>query len=378
MRAMPASRHPFQPTRTGLTVLAFLLAFSLSGTAMAKDEQKRRERVVPVEVFKAITEDIVYTEETTGTLHAGVDVDIRSEIDGIVQEIFFEEGDRVKKGDLLVTMDDSEYRYKELENEGKVLKAEADLSLALKTFARMENLYKEGVVSGQDYDVAEADVELKEASLKSEQAILSFAQDELNDTRIHAPITGIVSEKFIDIGEYVTEGSTDLLNIIDIDPIKLEFTVPAKYFSYVKIGQEVSVSVEAYPDEEFTGSVYYINPKIAIDTRRFRCYARIRNPDGRLSPGFFVLTKLPVATHLNAVVIPEEALLSEEGVSYCFRVEDGLAVRTVIVPGMRLKDGMLEIVKGLKAGDSVVVRGQYVLSGGEKVDAKSFVINERD
>ncbi|MEE9487586.1 MAG: efflux RND transporter periplasmic adaptor subunit [Candidatus Brocadiales bacterium] len=375
---MPASRHPFQPTRTGLTVLAFLLAFSLSGTAMAKDKQKRRERVVPVEVFKAITEDIIYTEETTGTLLAGVDVDVRSEIDGIVQEIFFEEGDRVKKGDLLVTMDDSEYRYKELENEGKVLEAKADLSLALKTFDRIKNLYKEGVISGQDYDIAEADVELKEASIKSAQAILSFAKDELNDTRIHAPITGIVSEKFIDIGEYVTEGSTDLLNIVDIDPIKLEFTVPAKYFSYVKVGQEVSVSVEAYPDEEFTGRVYYINPKIATDTRRFRCYARIQNPDDRLSPGFFVLTKLPVATHLNAVVIPEEALLSEEGVSYCFRVEDGLAVRTVVVPGMRLKDGMLEIVKGLKAGDSVVVRGQYVLSGGEKVDAKSFVINERD
>ncbi|MCP4364685.1 MAG: efflux RND transporter periplasmic adaptor subunit [Planctomycetes bacterium] len=375
---MPASRHPFQPTRTGLTVLAFLLAFSLSGTVMAKDKQKRRERVVPVEVFKAITEDIIYTEETTGTLLAGVDVDVRSEIDGIVQEIFFEEGDRVKKGDLLVTMDDSEYRYKELENEGKVLKARADLSLALKTFDRMENLHKEGVISSQDYDIAEADVELKEASLKSTQAILSFAKDELNDTRIHAPITGIVSEKFIDVGEYVTEGSTDLLNIIDIDPIKLEFTVPAKYFSYVKVGQEVSVSVEAYPDEEFTGSVYYINPKIAIDTRRFKCYARIQNPDGRLSPGFFVITKLPVATHLNAVVIPEEALLSEEGVNYCFLVEDGLAVRTVVVPGMRLKDGMLEIVKGLKAGDSVVVRGQYVLSGGEKVDAKPFVINERD
>ncbi len=375
---MPASRHPFQPTRTGLTLLAFLLAFSLSGTAMAKDKQKRRERVVPVEVFKAITEDIVYTEETTGTLHADVDVDVRSEIDGIVQEIFFEEGDRVEKGDLLVTMDDSEYRYKELENEGNVLKAEADLSLAQKTFDRMENLYKEGVISGQDYDVAEADVELKEASLKTAQAILAFAEDELNDTRIHAPITGIVSEKFIDIGEYVTEGTTDLLNIIDIDPIKLEFTVPAKYFSYVKVGQEVIVSVEAYPDEEFTGSVYYINPKIATDTRRFKCYARIQNPDGKLSPGFFVITKLPVATHLNAVVIPEEALLSEEGVNYCFIVEDGLAVRTVIVPGMRLKDGMLEIVKGLKAGDRVVVRGQYVLSGGEKVDAKPFVTNERD
>ncbi|MGR3295558.1 MAG: efflux RND transporter periplasmic adaptor subunit, partial [Candidatus Bathyanammoxibius sp.] len=256
---MPASRHPFQPTRTGLTVLAFLLAFSLSGTAMAKDKQKRRERVVPVEVFKAITEDIIYTEETTGTLLAGVDVDVRSEIDGIVQEIFFEEGDRVEKGDLLVTMDDSEYRYKELENEGEVLKAKADLSLALKTFDRMKNLHKEGVISSQDYDIAEADVELKEASMKSTQAILSFAKDELNDTRIHAPITGIVSEKFIDVGEYVTEGSTDLLNLIDIDPIKLEFTVPAKYFSYVKVGQEVSVSVEAYPDEKFTGRVYYIN-----------------------------------------------------------------------------------------------------------------------
>ncbi len=375
---MPMSTHPFHTLRISLTTLALLLAFSLSGTAMAEDRQKRRERVVPVEVFKAITEDIVYTEETAGSLHAKTDVDIRSEIDGIVQEIFFEEGGTVEKGDLLVTLDDKEYRYKKLENEGKVLEAEADLSLARKTLERMESLYEEGVISAQDYDVALADTELKGAALKTANATLSFALEELNDAMIHAPITGIVSEKFIDIGEYVAEGTTDLLNLIDIDPIKLEFTVPAKYFSYVKVGQDVSISVEAYPDEEFSGRVYYINPKIATDTRRFKCYAWIPNPDGKLSPGFFVITKLPVATHLNAVVVPEEAILSEEGVNYCFIVEDGLAVRTDVVSGMRLKDGMVEIVKGLKAGDGVVVRGQYVLSGGEKVKARPFEINERD
>ncbi|OHB38369.1 MAG: hypothetical protein A2060_03995 [Planctomycetes bacterium GWA2_50_13] len=351
---------------------------NLPGVTVGEDKPQRRDRVVPVEVFRAVTEDVVYVEQTTGSLYAETDVDVRSEVDGIVSKIFFEEGDEVEKGNLLITLDDKEYRYKKLENEGKVKKAEADLDLAKKTLTRMTQLYKEGVISGQDYDIAVSDVEVKEASLETVHATLSFSVKELEDTRILAPISGIVSKKFVDVGEYVTEGSTDMLNIVDVNPVKLEFTVPAKYFSYVKTDEEVSVSIEAYPDEEFSGTIYYINPKIPIETRRFQCYARIPNPDRKLSPGFFVLVTLSVATHPDAVVIPEEAVLSEEGVYYCFRVEEGRAIKADITPGIRLKGGMIEIKKGLQAGDSVVVRGQYVLSDGERVEAKPFKVAERE
>ncbi|MEK7369207.1 MAG: efflux RND transporter periplasmic adaptor subunit, partial [Planctomycetota bacterium] len=224
---------------------------NLPGVTVGEDNPQRRDRVVPVEVFQAVTEDVVYVEQTTGSLYAETDVDVRSEVDGIVSKIFFEEGDEVERGNLLITLDDKEYRYKKLENEGKVKKAEADLDLAKKTLTRMTQLYKEGVISGQDYDVAVSDVEVKEASLETVRATLSFSVEELEDTRILAPISGIVSKKFVDVGEYVTEGSTDMLNIVDVNPVKLEFTVPAKYFSYVKTDEEVSVSIEAYPDEEF-------------------------------------------------------------------------------------------------------------------------------
>lgn len=378
MNNMLNSKRLFNCFCRVILLLSAAFVIGLPEMSVGEDNPQRRERVVPVEVFRAITEDVVYVEQTTGSLQAEADVDVRSEVDGVINKIFFEEGDEVKKGDVLLTLDDKEYRYKELEDKGRVRKAEADLDLAKKTLKRMVQLYEEGVISSQDYDVAVSDVEVKEAALETAHATLDFTVEKLEDTRILAPLSGIVSKKFIDVGEYVSEGSTDLLNIIDINPIKLEFAVPSKYFSYVKLGQEVSVSIEAYPNEEFLGTIYYINPKIVIETRRFQCYARIPNPGRKLSPGFFVLVTLPVATHPDAVVIPEEAVLSEEGVYFCFRVENGRAIKTDVTPGIRLKGGMVEIEKGLRAGDSVVVRGQYVLSGGEKVEAKPFKVAERE
>ncbi len=376
---MANTRYSLRTLRTLLRlfgrimILAMILTVSLPGEVLAEVGLRVRH----VEVVRVTTEDVVYMEETTGSFLAEADVDIRSEVDGVIEEIFFEEGSEVKKGDLLIKLRDEEYRLKVATDMARKKEAEADYALARRSTGRMDRLYKEGVISAQEYDDSSSNAESKKAALESIHAVLAFAEEKLDDTSIVAPISGIVSKRFVDVGDYVSEGTTDLLNIIDIDPIKLEFTVPAKYYSYVKLNQDVSVSVEAYPYEEFTGKVYYINPKVAIETRRFQCYAKIPNPDGRLVPGFFVLVKLTVAEHRDAVVIPEEAILSEEGISYCFRVEDGGAVRTVVAPGIRLKDGMIEIMKGLKPGDSVVVRGQYVLSDGDRVEAKPFKANGR-
>ncbi|MFQ5861951.1 MAG: efflux RND transporter periplasmic adaptor subunit [Candidatus Brocadiales bacterium] len=360
------------------TILAVILTISLPEMATGQYKLQKDEIVRPVEIFRAETQDVVYVAETTGSLIAEADVDVRSEVDGIVQKIFFEEGDKVEKGDLLITLEDEKYRLKVAESEAKLRQVEADLALVRKTSERMTQLYEDGVISNQDYDDAVSKAELTEASRDTARATLALAQKDLRDTRITAPISGIVSKRFVDVGEYIESGITDLLNIVDIDPIKLAFTVPARYFSTVKLGQKVSVSVDAYPDEEFIGEIYYLNPKITVETRRLQCYARIPNPDRKLSPGFFVTTKLPVATHMDAVVIPEEAVLSEEGVSYCFRVVDGRATKSIITPGIRLKGGRVEVVDGLKPGDHVIVRGQYVLEEGDRVEAGLFKLTERE
>lgn len=364
--------------RKGLLTLAILIAVSLPETAMGEYKRQKGEIARPVETFRAITQDVVYTAEVTGSLIAEADVDVRSEVDGVVKKILFEEGDRVKQGDLLMTLKDEAYRLRIIESEAKVRQAEADLVLARKTLKRMTQLYEDGVISNQEYDDSVSKAKLTEASRDTALAVLALARKDLKDTKIIAPISGIISKRFVDVGEYVDEGTTDLLNIVDVDPIKLEFSVPAKYFSSVTIGQKVKVSIDTYPDEEFIGKIYYINPKIPVETRRFQCYARIPNPVNKLSPGFFVTAKLPVATHKDAVVIPEEAVLSEEGVSYCFRVEDERAIKSIITPGIRLKGGMLEIVNGLEAGDFVVVRGQYVLADGDRVEAGLFKLTERE
>ncbi|MFQ5957028.1 MAG: efflux RND transporter periplasmic adaptor subunit [Candidatus Brocadiales bacterium] len=373
-----SSASPFRHFYRALLILAVIFAMSLPKVAMGEYKPRKGEIVRPVEAFRAVTQDVVYMAETTGSLIAEADVDLRSELDGIVQKIFFEEGDEVEEGEALISLEDEKYRLKVAESEAKARKAEADMTLARKTLKRMIQLYEDGVISSQDYDDAVSKADLTEATRDTALATLELARKDLKDTQIIAPISGIVSKRFVDVGEYITEGTTDLLNIVDIDPIKLVFTVPAKYFSYVSIGQKVNVSIDAYPDEEFIGEVYYLNPKIIVETRRFQCYARIPNPDNRLSPGFFVIVRLPVATHPDAVVIPEEAVLSEEGVSYCFRVEDGRATKSIITPGIRLKGGMLEVVEGLKSGDYVVVRGQYVLVDGDRVEAGLFKLTERE
>lgn len=356
-------------------VLPFVI---LPGMVPAEPRLPRGGMVRPVEVYLATTEDVVYMAETTGSLIAEADVDIRSEVSGIVDKILFEEGEEAEEGDLLIVLQDEKYRLRVEEAEARLRQAEVDLALARKTLERMTKLYEDGVISTQDYDDAASRAELAKAAYDTARATLAMARKDLRDTKIFAPISGIISKRFIDVGEYIDAGITDLLNMVDIDPIKLEFTVPARYFSYVGTGQKVRVSVDAYPGEEFIGEIYYINPKIIVETRRFKCYARIPNPEKKLSPGFFVVVKLPVAKHQDAVVIPEEAVLSGEGVSYCFRVVEGRAVKSVITPGIRLKGGMMEVVEGLEPGDAVVVRGQYVLTDGDQVEAGLFKLTERE
>lgn len=347
--------------------LAIFLLLSTFSTGLGAERPVKGERIKHVRVFFAEKQDVEYVAETTGSLAAEADTDISSEVDGVVSKIHFEEGDVVEAGDLLITLKDEEYRLKVQESEAKAAQAQANFIFAKRTLERMQELYEKGVISIQDYDDSELKFKQAEANLEDAKATLALAQKDLRDTKILAPISGIISKKMVDVGEYITEGDTKLLNIVNIDPIKVEFTVPEKYFPMVEIGSKVKVKVEAYPKEEFIGEIYFLNPKIRPETRRFECYARIENPEGKLKPGFFVIPQVVTARHPDAVIIPEEAVLTEEGISYYFLVEGQRVRKKTITPGIRLKYGMIEILDGISEGDPVVVRGQHILLDGDKV-----------
>jgi membrane fusion protein (multidrug efflux system) len=327
--------------------------------------------VKPVQVVPAIRQEVVYVAETTATLIAEADSDVGAQVDCVVKEILFKEGDAVKEGQLLIVLDELEYKLKVEENQAKVRQAEADLYLAERTLKRQTQLYEEGVVSEQEYDDALAKAELTKAILETNKASLAFSEKKLKDCRILAPFSGLIGAKYVDVGEYVKEGDK-LFNIVKIDPIRAEFYVPEKYLPLVEFGKTISITVEAYPKEEFSGEVYFVNPKIKVETRRFQCQARIKNQDGRLRPGFFGISRIVLSKNPDAIVIPQEAVLSEEGLSYCFTVEGGVAKKLRINTGIKLKEGLVEVTNGIEEGAPIVVRGQFTIVEGDRLDVRPF------
>src|SRR3990167_2359220 len=292
------------------------LCCCLSPEVMGEYRTDKGERVKPVQVAPAIKQEVVYVAETTGTLVAEADADVSTEVDGTVKKVLFKEGDQAGEGQLLVVLHDERYRLKVEESRAEVRHDEADVELARKTLGRKNQLYEEGVVSLQEYDDALATANLSKASLETAQAALSL----------------------------------------------------------VELGKTLNITVEAYPKEEFLGEIYFVNPKIKTETRRFQCQARIKNPDGRLKAGFFATSRLVLSKNPDAIVIPQEAILAEEGLSYCFIVEAGRAKKVSLTPGIKLKEGMVEVINGIVEGTPVVVRGQHVLVDGDRVEPKLFKV----
>lgn len=355
-----------------LLILVFLCC-CLSPEVMGEYRAGKGERVKPVQVVPAVKQEVVYVAETTGTLVAEADVDVSAEVEAKVKKLLFKEGDQAEEGQLLVVLDDEKYRLTVEENKAEVRHAEADQELARKTLERKVQLYKEGVIPLQEYDDALATANLTKAALETALASLALAEKGLRDTQVFAPFLGLIGAKYIEEGEYIKEGEK-LFNIVKVDPIRVEFYVPEKYLPLVEPGETISVTVEAYPKEEFAGEVYLVNPKVKTETRRFQCQARIKNTEGKLRPGFFTTARIVLSKNPDAVVIPQEAILAEEGLTYCFTIESGRAKKVNITPGIKLKEGMVEVTNGIKEGTPVVVRGQHVLVEGDRVEPKLFKV----
>ncbi len=306
---------------------------------------------MPVETAEVRVADSVQRLSAVGSLRSDESVVIAAEIAGRIEKIGFGEGEQAEQGKLLIQLDSA------------VLQAELDRALASRNlseanYQRAENLLKDHAVSTRERDEAFARWQLDAASLR-------LAKAQLAKTSIQAPFAGTLGLRQVSRGDFIQPGQP-LVNLEAIEQLKLEFKVPQKYYTAVKVGQEVSLSSDAYPEREFEARVYAIDPQIEEQSRSLVVRARLDNPERALLPGQFVQVQLSIATRADALFIPEQALILQPKSSLVFKVVEGKAQMLPVETGSRRK-GWVEITSGLAVGDLVVTGGHQKIGPGSPV-----------
>ena len=306
----------------------------------------------PVVLAEARREAVSETLSLVGTLAANEMVEIKSETDGTVEKILFEEGAPVKGGDLLIQLDESKLA-------AAVAEAEATFNLSRVTHERSQQLYRDKLVSQQELDQAAAVLDANRASLDLKKRLWK-------DTRIHAPFSGIAGGRIVSPGQVISRNTT-LTWLVDLDIVKVEVAVPERFLGQLKVGQAVELIVAAFPGEKFRGELYFIAPAVDPATRTALVKARIPNTTRRLKPGMFANLDLTLKLKDNAVVIPEAAVMAsgDRTLVYVVGADDTAQIRPVKL-GIRMA-GSVEVVSGLQGGERIVVEGVQKVRPGGKV-----------
>ncbi|HEU4922898.1 MAG TPA: efflux RND transporter periplasmic adaptor subunit [Burkholderiales bacterium] len=330
--------------------MRFTAALSLLFFAFAAWSQKPQP-ALPVKAVPAKLARAVIETGAIGTLRADEGVMIRPEIAGRIDRIAFDEGQRVKKGALLATLDAAETR-------ALVASSRAQAGLDKQRLERAADLQKKGFISQQALDEMQSNYARSAAKLREDEAKLAKSE-------IRAPFSGVAGLRQVSEGAYVAAG-TDIARLEKIDQLKLDFRLPETYLAQLKSGLAVSVAVDAFPQASFPGNIYAIEPAVDEQTRTVLARARVANPQLRLRPGLFARVQLTLGVRENAVWIPEEAIVPRGQDSFVWRVTEGKAELVPVQTGTR-KVGEVEIMKGVAAGDIVVTDGSQRLVPGMQV-----------
>jgi membrane fusion protein (multidrug efflux system) len=330
-------------------LLAFTAALALAACSGGADPGANGGGPPGAGMAMAVEAVIVKSEplqaglSTVGTLRADESVVIRPEINGRLVKIHFEEGQRVREGEPLFTLDASV-------NLAELREAQANLASARRSNDRATDL-------GGRQLLSKAEVELTQAQLAVTQARVASAQAQLDKTTLVAPFSGVIGLREVSVGEVVSPGQA-LVNLVRLDPMEVDFSLPESQLAQVAPGQSLRLVVDAYPGEAFAGTVTAIEPVIDINSRSARVRAKVDNADNRLRPGLFARVSLDVGdVAATAILVPEQALMQEGETRFVYVVKDGKAVRAPVTTGQRLP-GRVAIVEGLSEGDQVITAGQ--------------------
>jgi len=349
-----------------ISLILISVMVSLMFVACTKEKKEQPEIAVNVRIATAEKKKIQPYLETTGTLKANEEVAVSSEVDGIVRQIRVDEGSPVNKGTLLVEINEIDYILDWKRSEAALKQAEANLANAKAEYKRKNTLYQEELITRQQFDDITTKIALAEAEIDRAKATLSISKEKLTRTKVYSPLNGAVKEKRVSVGDYVRNG-TPLLQLITINPLKLNFTISEKDAASIKIGQEVAFSVDSYADKQFKGRVNLLYPNVEEKTRTLQAEALVPNADHLLKPGYFARTLIYTAAPREVVLAPITALLYDNAVIRIFVVDGDKARERVIKIGGKYGE-FVEVLEGLKEMEQIVVIGQNNLSEGVKVN----------
>jgi membrane fusion protein (multidrug efflux system) len=340
-------------------------------TACSEDDETAASAgPTPVTVVRLSAEAIEIRIEATGQLVAKERAEVAAEVSGQITEVAVEEGGAVKEGELILTTDPERRRLERASAVAVRDEARAAVRESERDFNRRKELHERNVASQTQLDQSETELTLAKSRLNAAEAQLGVADRAVRDATVRAPFSGLIAARFVSRGEYVTAGQK-LFELVSLDPIEVEFRLTEADSGRVALDQKVEVRVASNPNDVFYGEVTVIAPVIDEKSRTLRVKAQIENSDGRLRPGLFARIDLGLDTRENAVLVPEEAILQRADGSVVFRATpDGRVERVVIETGV-VRDGRVEVTRGLAAGDHIVTRGQFRLTDGQVVSSRT-------
>jgi len=294
---------------------------------------------------------LVDETQAVGSLRSRQGVMLRPEVGGRVKQIFFNDGQRVRKGQLMVQFDDQL-------PQAQLAQARAELSITEANHKRNQDLVAQNFISQRSLDESSAALEVSRAKL-------SLAQATLQRLQVLAPFDGITGLKQINVGDYLKDGA-DMVNVEDIDAVLLDFRLPERFQAKIRAGQKAQLTVDALPGRPFSAIIQAVDPLIDANGRSVGVRGCIDNRQQQLRPGMFARVNAVFGSRENALVIPEEAIIPQGGRTFVVKIVPGdkpdvkVSERIAVKVGLRLP-GKVEILEGLSAGDTVVTAGHQRL-----------------
>lgn len=330
-----------------IAVLVFIkIKFLTSDNVQGGMQQQGKQQITIVNVYVVKPQKLDNKIFVTGTVLANEEVLLLPEVPGKIIAINLKEGSKVSKGDLLVKINDADLQ-------AQLKKQQLQEKLASDNEAREKKLLDVNGISQMEYDGILT-------QLNSVKADIQLTQAQISKTEIHAPFDGTIGLKYVSEGSYVSAASASspaakIATLQQIDPVKIDFSVPEKYSSVVHKGDSIYFSVQGL-DEKFKGELYAIEPKIDLNTRTVQLRAICRNKEGKIFPGSFAKIELILKESPNSILIPTEALIPELKGQKVFLCKNGKAQSQKVETGIRT-DTQIQITSGLQAGDTVITTG---------------------
>lgn len=339
-----------------ITVLAIALA--TAGLAGCGNSEARgnpgagEPTALPVAAARARHADVATTLEVTGNLESEYDARVTARVNGVIRDIRVEEGATVRKGDILATVDAEQHAV-------ELRQARARLAGLEQQYERRKALLAEGLAS------AEA-VERMGHEVRSLRAEVELAELSLEHARIRAPFNGVVAERQVRRGHHV-EVDEEVFRIVDPRTLVARVDIPEARAGNVRPGQPVSLRLDALPSRRFEGAVDRVSPVVDRDSGTVTATIGVQAADP-LAPGMFGRFRIVKDRHANVLTVPRDAIVSEDGDRFVYRIEDGRATHTDVGTGYE-HNGLIEITEGLEAGDRVITEGFAMLRDGTRVAA---------